>query len=306
MFLSIVSPVFRAEKIVSELVRRITASVSAVADDFEIILVDDASPDQSWKVIAELAATDTRIKGLKLSRNFGQHYAITAGIDQAKGDWLVVMDCDLQDRPEEIPLLLAKAMEGYEVVLARRGIRKDGWIKKISSKVFYSLLGYMTGAEFDFSVANFGVYSRKTIQTFTSMREHIRVFPIMVNWMGYSTAKVDVQHDPRFDGKSSYNFKKLANLALDIILAYSDKPIRLAIKAGFLLSFFSFLFASFTLIRYFSGQIAVSGYTSIIISISFFSGIIVMILGVVGLYIGKIFEGVKGRPLYLIEKSVNG
>jgi polyisoprenyl-phosphate glycosyltransferase len=305
MLLSIVSPVYRAEKILPELIRRCKASVLGITDHFELILVDDASPDGSWSVIEEFASSDLQVKGIKLSKNFGQHYAITAGLEQAKGDWVVVMDCDLQDRPEEIPALWRKALEGYEVVLARRANRKDNPVKKIASQFFYSTLNYMTGSKFDFSVANFGVYSRKTIDAFISMREHIRVFPIMVNWMGFPTAKLDVTHDFRFEGKSSYTFKKKANLALDIILAYSDKPIRLAIKAGFGLSLFSFLFAILTLIRFFSGQIEVSGYTSIIISISFFSGIIIMILGIVGLYIGKIFEGVKARPLYLIDKKVN-
>lgn len=304
--LSIVSPVYRAEKLLPELVQRIKAAVSPISMDFEIILVEDASPDSSWAEIELLSQLHPEIVGIKLSRNFGQHYAITAGLDQAKGDWVVVMDCDLQDRPEEIPSLLRKAQEGFDVVLARRANRKDGLLKRGFSKLFYSLLSYMTGSEFDFSVANFGVYSRKTIQTFITMKEQIRVFPIMVNWMGLPTAKLDVQHDPRSIGKSSYTFRKLTNLALDIILAYSDKPIRLVIKSGFFLSLLSFLFALFTLVRYFSGEIAVSGYTSIIIFISFFSGIIIMILGIVGLYVGKIFEGVKDRPLYIIDKKING
>jgi dolichol-phosphate mannosyltransferase len=306
MFLSIVSPVYYAEKILPELVARIKSAVLPITADFEIILVEDASPDHSWRVIEELAALDSLVKGVKLSRNFGQHYAITAGLDQSKGEWVVVMDCDLQDRPEEIPKLLKKAQEGFDIVLARRIKRRDGFFKKTFSRAFYAVLSYMTGSKFDFSVANFGVYSRKTIHTFVSMREHIRVFPILVNWMGFSTAKVDVEHAPRLEGKSSYNFKKLANLGLDIILAFSDKPIRLVIKSGFFLAFLSFVFALFTLIRYLYGEISVSGYTSIIIFISFFSGIIIMILGIIGLYIGKIFEGVKSRPLYIIDKTVNG
>jgi len=305
MLLSIISPVFKAEFQLEELVERIKSSVETIHLDFEIILVNDHSPDQSWEKIDELSKKYPFVKGIKLSRNFGQHYAITAGLDQAQGDWVVVMDCDLQDRPEEIPNLYQKAQEGFDVVLARRFDRNDPFFKKLFSKFFYFILSYLTGTSFDFSVANFGVYSRKTIREFSKMRENIRVFPIMVNWMGFSTAKVDVQHDARSLGKSSYTFKKLMNLALDIILAYSDKPIRITIKLGFFLSIFTFGFALFTLIRYLTGGILVSGYTSIIISISFFSGIIIMILGIVGLYVGKIFEGVKNRPLYIIDVITN-
>lgn len=273
--------------------------------DFEIILVDDYSPDRSWEKIEELSLIHPEIKGIKLSRNFGQHYAITAGLDQASGEWIVVMDCDLQDRPEEIPNLLQKAKEGFDVVLARRVNRNDAFLKRLFSKTFYLILSYLTGSKFDFSVANFGVYSQKTIREFSKMRENIRVFPIMINWMGFKTANVDVQHDARAEGKSSYTLRKLMNLALDIILAYSDKPIRITIKLGFFLSLFSFGFAVFTLTRYLSGSILVSGYTSIIIFISFFSGIIIMILGIIGLYVGKIFEGVKNRPLYIIDKTTD-
>lgn len=305
MMLSIISPVYRAEFLLEELVERIKNSVETLEIDFEIILVNDHSPDQSWGKIVELSNKFTFVKGIKLSRNFGQHYAITAGLDHAKGDWVVVMDCDLQDRPEEIPNLLQKAEEGYDIVLARRTNRNDPYLKRLFSKYFYFILSYLTGTSFDFSVANFGVYSRKIILEFSKMRENIRVFPIMVNWMGFSTAKLEVQHDARAEGKSSYTYKKLLNLAIDIILAYSDKPIRITVKLGFFLSLFSFGFALFTLIRFLSGGILVSGYTSIIISISFFSGIVIMILGIVGLYIGKIFEGVKNRPLYIIDIITN-
>jgi dolichol-phosphate mannosyltransferase len=161
--ISIVSPVYRGENLVAELVRRIHQSVSTITLDYEIILVEDCGPDHSWEKIVALAKTDFKVKGFQLSRNFGQHYAITCGLDQSKGEWVVVMDCDLQDRPEEIVVLYQKAMEGYDVVLAKRNQRKDAFLKKFLSKVFYRTLGYLTGSAMDEQVANFGIYHRKVI-----------------------------------------------------------------------------------------------------------------------------------------------
>lgn len=301
--LSIVSPVYNAEKILPYLVERIVKSVKEITDDFEIILVEDCGPDNSWSVIESLAKENGHIIGIKFSRNFGQHYAITAGLDQAKGEWVVVMDCDLQDQPEEIVKLYKKAQEGFDIVLARRSVRKDRFFKKFFSAMFYRTLAYLTGSNLDETVANFGIYNRKVIVAVNQMRESIRYFPTMIKWIGFHSTTVDVQHDYRNEGKSSYSFNKLLRLALDIILAYSDKPIRLVIKFGLIVSAFSFTLAIIMLFRWVRGDISVMGYTSLIISIWFLSGIIISTLGMVGLYVGKTFEGVKKRPIYLIEKK---
>lgn len=303
--LSIVSPVYRAEKILPALVQRITDAVKPITDEFEIVLVDDFSPDHSWAVIEQLAEDNPRIKGIKLSRNFGQHYAITAGLDHARGEWVVVMDCDLQDRPEEIPLLYQKALQGFDIVLARRIDRKDTLLKRLFSKYFYKILSYLTGSEQDETVANFGIYHQNVVRAIGQMRESIRYFPTMVQWVGFRLAKMEVQHDERFEGKTSYNLKKLLRLATDIILAFSDKPLRLLVKGGLTIATVFFFVAIFYLIKWFRGEILVLGYTSLIISVWLLSGIIIATLGVVGLYVGKIFEGVKNRPIYLIEKKLN-
>ena len=304
MFLSIVSPVYRAEQLLPELVRRVEEAVATLVDEFEIILVEDASPDQSWQVVEKIASQNPRIKGIKLSRNFGQHYAITAGLDAAKGDWVVVMDCDLQDRPEEIPALLAKALEGFDVVLARRANRQDGFLKRLSSRLFYRTLAWLTGSHQDETIANFGVYSHKVVGEITRMRESIRYFPTMVRWVGFRQTTLDVAHAANEERGSSYNFKRLFNLALDIMLAYSDKPIRLAVKLGLIVALTGFVFAIYTLIRYLQGDIIVAGYASLIISLWMLTGLILATLGMVGLYVGKTFEGVKNRPIYIVEKSV--
>jgi dolichol-phosphate mannosyltransferase len=303
--LSIVSPVYRAEKIIPELVARIEKTVTKITDDFEIILVEDCGPDNSWEVIEKISQDKIYLKGIKLSRNFGQHYAITCGLDHAHGEWVVVMDCDLQDQPEEIEKLYYKTREGFDIVLASRIERQDHFFKRFFSKLFYRTLGYLTGSEQDETIANFGIYHNKVIKAVTSMRESIRYFPTMIKWVGFKSTKIDIEHAERLEGESSYNFKRLLDLALDIILAFSDKPIRLAIKFGFIISLGSIAVAIYYLIKWVLGDVEVLGYTSLIISIWLLSGISISILGIVGQYVGKTFEGVKNRPIYIKDKTTN-
>lgn len=305
MKISVVTPVYKAEKIIEELVRRLIFELEKIANEFEIILVEDGSPDASWKIIETVCILDKRIKGIKLSRNFGQHYAITAGLDHATGNWIIVMDCDLQDRPEEIPLLYKKAKEGFDIVVARRKERTDGFFKKIFSKLFYGILSYLTGTSHDSSVANFGIYDSKVIQALQKLREPIRYFPTMVRWVGFNKSFVDVEHGERFYGKTTYNWQKLSKLAIDIILANSDKPIRIIVKTGFFISFISIIIGVVVIYRFLMNEITVAGYTSLLVSIWFIGGMVLFVLGLIGLYIGKIFEGVKNRPIYFIDEEIN-
>lgn len=305
MYLSVVSPVYRAENLVVELVARINRSVGLVTDEYEIILVDDGSPDGSWATIEGICAEHPRVKGIKLSRNFGQHYAITAGLAAARGAWVVVMDCDLQDKPEEIPGLLAKALEGNDLVLARRSVRMDSWLKRISSRVFYSLFSYLTDSTQDPSIANFGIYHQRVIQAILSMGDQIRFFPTMSQWVGFKRATVDVEHAARPEGGSSYTWSKMLDLAFNNIIAFSDKPLRLTVRLGLFISAAAFIMGGYFLIKYLRGEILVLGYASLILSIWFFSGLAIFILGVLGLYLGKVFEKVKSRPVYIVDKVLN-
>lgn len=305
MHLSIVSPVYMAEKIVDELVNRIVETVSTITTDFEIILVEDGSPDNSWKKIEANCAKNKNVKGIKLSRNFGQHYAISAGLAYAKGEWIVVMDCDLQDRPDQIPKLYAAAQNGYQIVLGRRHNRKDSFWKKTTSTLFHQLLSYLTGTQFDRTVANFGIYHQQVIEVIVNMPEHIRYFPTMIKWVGFNSTAIDIEHAERFEGETSYNYKKLIRLAFNIMLANSDKPLRLAVKGGLFVSFFSLVFGIFILLKWLLGKFEVVGYASIIFSIWFIGGVIISLLGVIGLYVAKIFEGVKNRPNYITQKTIN-
>jgi dolichol-phosphate mannosyltransferase len=301
--ISIVSPVYNAENIIPELVQRIVDSVTKITLDYEILLVEDGGTDNSWEIIEQVAKLNPKIKGIKLSRNFGQHYAITAGLDNCIGEWVIVMDCDLQDNPEEIVNLYSKTNAGFDIVFAKRENRNDSIYKRIQSFLFYRILSYLTGKKYDESIANFGIFHRKVIDSVLSMKENIRVFPIMVLWTGFKRSEIVVKHNHREIGRSNYNFKKASKLAMDIILAYSDKPILLVIKTGLSISALSFTFAVVTFFRWTSGLIKISGYTSLIISMFFLSGIILSTLGIIGLYVGKIFEGVKDRPNYIINKK---
>lgn len=305
MKLSVVSPVYNAEGHIADFVKEIEDNTLNLTDEPETTPADDLSPDNSWIKIEEICKNNTRVKGIKLSRNFGQHYAITAGLDQVTGDKIIVLDCDFQDPPSEIPNLLLKCKEGYDIVLARRINRKDNFSKRFFSMLFWKTLGYLTGTNIDNTIANFGVYDKKVIQSICSLRESIRFFPSMVMWVGFSKTTINVEHQERQTGKSGYNFSRMFKLAMDVMLAYSDKPIRMVIKTGMMISFLSILVGLYYLYMHLTDKIVVQGYTSIIISIWFLGGLIILILGILGLYIGKTFEGVKNRPIYIIDKKIN-
>ena len=303
--LSVVIPVYRAGNVLPALLARLHAALAALTPAYEVVLVDDGSPDPAdWPAIHQFATSDARVRGWRLSRNFGQHHALTAGLEASRGEWVIVMDCDLQDQPEEIPRLLAKAQEGYEAVLARRGARTDAATVRGGSRAFYRVLAYLTGEPQDPEVGNFGIYHRQLIEAVLRLRESTRYFPTMVRWAGFRQTSLPVAHGVG-TRPSSYSLARRLQLALDILLTYSDKPLRLAVYFGLLLSGGAFLLGLIMLGRYLLGQITVPGYASLIVSISLFSGIIISVLGIVGLYVGKTFEGVRNRPLYVLAETTD-
>ena len=303
--LSIVVPLYRCSQAIPELSQRLITVISGISADFEIIYINDASPEDDWSMVLAEAKKDSRIKGINLSRNFGQHYAITAGLQYASGAWIVVMDGDLQDQPEEIPILYKKAQEDFYIVLARRIDRQDSFIKRQTSKWFYKILAYLTDTEQNAEIANFGIYNRKVIDSILRMRDKTRYFPTMVKWVGFKRTEISVNHAQRKDGKSGYSYKALINLALNTILSFSDKPLRLTVKLGVSISALAFILAAITLLRALTGHITVSGYSSMIISIWFLSGIVITLIGMLGLYIGRIFDQVKDRPVFIVNQTVN-
>lgn len=303
--ISVVSPVYKAEKIVPELVRRIAENVKCITEDFEIVLVCDGSPDDSWRAIKDECAKNDKVKGINLSRNFGQHYAITAGMNHVRGEWVVLMDCDLQDRPEEISKLYNKALEGYDIVYARRMNREDGFFKKMSSTLFYKIFNWLSGIGSDKAVANFGIYKHSVIAEYNKMPERARSFPTLVKFLGFKETSVDVEHSERMEGKSSYNLHKLLKYSFDVIVSNSNKPLRFAVTIGMVMSSVSFILAVYNVIAKWIGIIDLQGYTTTIFSIWFVGGLLLFVMGIIGLYIGKIFDQVKGRPLFVIKDMIN-
>lgn len=303
--ISVVSPIYMGEAFVDELVERIETTVSQITANYEIILVDDNGPDDSWQKIEALCKEKPFVIGIKLSRNYGQQYALQAGLDASSGDYVVTLDCDLQDRPEEIVTLLNKAKEGYHIVVASRQNRKDNFMKRYFSIAFYQVLSYLTETEQDASVANFAVFHRQVVNAMARVKDHKRYYPMLPFLVGFKYVKVAIEHAERPEGESSYSMKRRFNLALETILAFSDKPLRLSVKFGVVLSLLSISAAVIMVILYFFGDLRADGWASLALLISFLSGIIISVLGMVGLYVGQIFEAVKQRPTYIIQEKIN-
>lgn len=306
MDISVIVPVYGCRAALPELHRRLCESLSEIVETFEIILVDDCCPQNSWEEIQKLCEKDKRVVGMHLSRNFGQIRAITAGLDKCCGDWVVVMDCDLQDRPESIIELYQKAQEGYDVVFARREGRKDTFITKMLSRLFYKIYDYFTDGTFDSSICNFSISKRKVIDSYCKMREHNRAFTMFIRWLGFKQIAIDLQADERFEGSSSYNLRKKIKLALEIITSQSNKPLLFSVKAGFLIALIAAIYILYLVLRSVVYGDLLIGWASIIASIYLMGGILLCAVGVVGLYVGNIFDETKNRPLYVVSECLNG
>lgn len=284
MQLSIVTPIYKGEKMLDELVRRITMSVTTITDEYEIILVNDQSPDDSWNVIKRICQEDKHVKGVNLSRNFGQHYAITAGLSLVQGEWIVVMDCDLQDRPEEIPNLYHKAMEGgFDIVYAQRQERQDKFLKRLSSTAFHTVFDWLSGIKSDKTIANFGIYHNQVIMEYNKMPERARAFGSLIRYLGFSVGYQPVVHAERAEGTSGYNFARLMKLAFDVMISNTNKPLKMAVELGLVMAVFSFVLALYNVFAKLFGIISVQGYTTTVFSIWFVGGILLMMMGVLGL-----------------------
>ena len=306
-YISIVSPVYRADKIVDELIKRIVEEVIKVTDDFEVILVEDGSPDNCWEKIKRNCAEDSRVKGIRLSRNFGQHFAITAGIEKAKGDCIVVIDCDLQDDPKYIPEMYNKIKEGYDIVYTFKEERKHSYFKNITATLFNLVFNYLLENKNIQSHKNIGAFSmisRKVADAFNSYNDFHRHYLMVLRWLGFKSCYLLVEHKERFSGTSSYTFSKLLKHAIDGITSQSDKLLRIFVNIGLIVSSLSFLSIMFIVILYFV-QGFMSGWASLIVVLLFSTGIILTGIGVLGIYLGKTFEQTKNRPKYLIDEIIN-
>jgi polyisoprenyl-phosphate glycosyltransferase len=303
--ISVVAPIFREEQTLKELYRRLKEVLSTITQDFEIVLVSDGGGDRSWDIIRELAAMDERVKGLMFTRNFGQHVAISAGLDACDGDWVVVMDGDLQDRPEVIPELFAKAQEGYEVVFVQRIDRPESAAYQFAARMFYKLFKLLANTSYDPKHGNFSIISRRVVEQYRAMGESMRFYGGIIDWLGFPRTSIQATHGQRFAGQPGYNLRKRLLLAYQIILAHSDRPLHVSIVFGFIISVWSGLSGLWIILRaLFIKEYSVVGWASLIVSIFFMGGIILMVLGILGIYVGKIFNETKGRPLYVVGDRV--
>lgn len=305
MDISVVIPVYGCKAALPELHRRLCESLEKITNSFEIILVDDFCPQNSWEEIEKICARDARVIGMRLSRNFGQIKAITAGLDKSRGEWVVVMDCDLQDKPEAIIELYNKAQEGYDVVFARRMGRKDTAITKFLSKCFYKVYDYFTDGNFDNAICNFSISKRIVIDSYCRMREQNRAYTLFIKWLGFRQIAIDIDAQERYEGKSSYNLRKKIKMAFEVITSQSNKPLMLSVKAGFIIAMLSLVFIIIVVVRKLMGADVSIGWTSMIASIYLMGGILLCAVGVVGVYVGNIFNEAKNRPLYVVEECLN-
>ncbi len=306
MYLSICSPVYRAEKILPELVRRIEEAVKPLTDDYEIILVEDCSPDASWKIIEEICAQNLRVVGIKLSKNFGQHYAITAALAHSKGNYVVIMDCDLQDDPKYIPELLSTAQKGYNVVYTVKKARRHNVLKNISARLYGFILDKLTENEelYNLKIGAYSILSRKVVEAFLLFKDVHRHYLLVLKKLGFKSTTISIEHKERFEGKSSYNFTKLFNSAIDGIVSQSNRLLYLSVYIGLGMFVLSLFFIGLLFALYFT-QGFLSGWTSLMVMLLFSTGVVMLVFGIHGLYIGKIFDQVKGRPLYIVEETLN-
>jgi polyisoprenyl-phosphate glycosyltransferase len=302
--LSIVVPVYGCADCLIALHDRLSRSVKQVTDRYELVLIDDRSVDDGWAVLQRLAREDPHVRAFRLSRNFGQDAAITAGLAQARGEWAVVMDCDLQEAPEDIPRLWAAAGEGYDIVrTVRRGWRHSAF-RRWTSRL-YRRLTLETDVRPDYS--NLSLLSRRVIDAFLRLRDRDREFMIALDWLGFDSTAVEIEHHERHAGKSGYDLQRLVKVALDGMFFRSTVLLRLVVLLGFIVALIGVAIALFEVVDYFvEPDKTVPGYTSLAVLVLVLAGFIIVSVGVVGLYVGRIFEQVKNRPLFLIDSEAEG
>lgn len=299
--ISVVSPVFNEEKNIVKFTESVLAVLKLISNNYEIILVDDGSSDNTWLEIKKLSTLYKNVFGIKLSKNFGQHHAISCGLDKSNGNWVVVMDSDLQDDPDVIFDLYNKANQGHDIVVVNRLKRSDRKMYLLFQRVFYFLFNKLSGLNFNSRQANFSIINKKVVQSISKIAEQARFYPTALMWIGFDRAEIEAKQGMRFRGTPSYSIIKRIRLAIDVILNFSHRPLYIGIAFGFLFSTFSIVLIISVIYNYFSRGFAVLGWPSLIASIFLTAGVILIVLGIVGLYVGKIFQETKKRPLYIIS-----
>ncbi len=301
-----VLPVFNEQENLPELCHRLQRVLESEADDYEVIMVDDGSTDDSWQVIRSLHQENPRFKGIRFSRNFGQHIAFTAGLEASDGDAVVIMDADGQEAPEDIPMLLEKMREGYHVVYGLRSKREDSGLRAFISKLFLKILSRMAGQPIPEQVGAFRVMSRQVVNEFMRFPERRRFITGLVPWLGFPWAGVEVVRHKRTRGSSKYNLLKMIGLALDALISFSYFPLRVMAVFGLVVSSLMFLWAMIIIAKKIFFGIPVPGYASTMLAVLFMGGVQLLVMGMLGEYIGRIYQEVQSRPLYVVLEKTKG
>lgn len=305
--ISVISPVYGCRDCLQALADAVAAAFRDTDLQWELILVDDRAPDDPWPMITGLAGRDRRIRGLRLSRNHGQHLAIWAGLEAARGDWAVVLDCDLQDDPAIIPLLLERALAGrFDAVVVDRGEWSDTGLRRRASRLFYRMMETLGGLKLNNNIGNFGMYSRRLVDVLLRFRDKEVFLPVMVALTGLPATTLSIDRSTRAAGTSSYNLARLIRMAIAIVIRFSDRPLKLSVVVGTVLSCFAALLSLIVLLAWATGAFSVPGWTSLILSVWFLAGLILAVLGVHGIYIGRIFAEVQDRPRILVDQTTDG
>jgi polyisoprenyl-phosphate glycosyltransferase len=301
--LSVVVPVYGCRDCLDQLHRRLVAAVQTITSSYEMIFVDDRSPDGAWAVLSHLAGSDAHVKAIRLSRNFGQHSAITAGLAESRGEWTVVMDCDLQDPPEVIPSLYAQAMQGFDLVLARRMQRTHSAIRLILSRLYFKVLNTFMGTKLDGSFGTFSILSRKVVEAYLTLGDRDRHYLFVLHWLGFERGSINFEHAEREAGQSSYTLRRLLRHAVSGIFFQTTNLLLSIVYLGFVVVGGGVLLG-IRLIYLYLAATPPPGWTSVMVLLLVLGGFIITSTGVTGLYIGRVFQQVKGRPLYVVDRVV--
>lgn len=308
---SIIVPIYNEEENIPELYSRLTQVLEKLCEaegislgSFEIVMVDDGSRDRSWQLISDLHGIDPRVKGLSFSRNFGHHIAITAGLDHARGQAVVLMDGDLQDPPEEIPKLYAKLKEGYDLVYGVRMERRDNLFRKVSSYLFWKTIRHFSGFDIPENQSMLRIMTKQYLDSFRMITERNRFLAGLFAWTGFRQVSVAIEHSPRFAGKSKYNLWRMIKLTFNAITSFSFFPLQMAGLAGVVISLFSFLVGLLLIFKKIFSNIYIAGWTSTMVLILFMGGVQLVVLGLIGEYLGRVFSEVQQRPMYFVKESL--
>ncbi|MDR0326258.1 MAG: glycosyltransferase family 2 protein [Oscillospiraceae bacterium] len=303
---SVVVPLYNEEEVIHESYRRLKEVMDGTGEGYELIFVNDGSRDQTWAMACALAEADPRLRLIGFSRNFGHQTAITAGMDEAAGDAVVVIDADLQDPPEVIPRMIEKWREGYQVVYGLRTKRKgESFFKKATAKLFYRTLNALTDVTLPVDAGDFRLIDRAVCDTLKKLPERNRYVRGLVSWVGFQQTAVEYVRAERFAGVTKYPLRKMLRLAGDALTSFSYKPLKLSILIGSLVSIASFVYAIVIICQRLFTDILISGWATLACLTLFFNGIILIMMGIIGQYVGRIYDETKGRPLYIVAQRVN-